>query len=142
MKIDVSPLERAAAQLRRSLDYLHSDLARNDAGLREQFRAASIQAFEFTYELAVNMIRRQLAQISPNPDALRRMSFADLMRDAADAGIVRDARAYVHYREIRSRTSHAYNEEQAESVVAILADFRGEIDFLLATLRERNRATD
>ena len=142
MKIDVSPLERAAAQLRRSLDYLHSDLARNDAGLREQFRAASIQAFQFTYALAVKMIRRQLAQISPNPDELRRMSFADLMRDAADAGIVRDARAYVHYREVRNRTSYAYNEEQAESIVAILADFRGEIDFLLATLRERNRATD
>ncbi len=49
MKLDYSALEDAVAQLQRSFDYLHGDLARTDSGLREQFRAATIQAFEFTY---------------------------------------------------------------------------------------------
>ena len=90
MKLDYSSLASAVSQLQKSLDYLHSDLARKDADLREQFRAATIQAFEFSYELAVKMIRRQLALIVANPDELREIDFADLMRDAADAGIVRD----------------------------------------------------
>ena len=141
MRIDYSPLENAFAQLQRSYDYLHSDLARKDAGLREQFRAASIQAFEYTYSLAVAMTRRQLAQTVAHPDELHRLDFADLMRAAADAGIVRDARVYVTYREVRNKTSRSYDAEQAESIVAILDEFRDDMNFLLKTLRERNRAT-
>ena len=64
MKLDYSSLEDAVAQLQRSFDYLHGDLASTDSDLREQFRAATIQAFEFTYELAVKMIQRQLTQIA------------------------------------------------------------------------------
>ena len=63
MKLDYSSLVSAVSQLQKSFDYLHSDLARKDAELREQFRAATVQAFEFTYELAIKMIRRQLSLI-------------------------------------------------------------------------------
>ena len=112
MKLDYSSLERAVAQLQKSFDYFHSDLARKDAGLREQFRAATIQAFEFSYELAIRMIRRQLAQIVANPDELQQIDFADLMRDAADARIVRDVPAYLRYREMRNKTSHTYNADR------------------------------
>lgn len=141
MKLDYSSLESAAAQLRRSFDYLHSDLARDDAGLREQFRAATIQAFEFTYELAVKMVRRQLARIVANPDAMRMMDFADLMRDAADAGLVRDAPSWMRYREMRNRTSHTYDAERAEETVATMDEFLRDVRHLLNALGERNRET-
>ena len=141
MKLDYSSLANAVAQLQRSFDYLHSDLARKDAGLREQFRAATIQAFEFSYELAVRMIRRQLAQIVANPDELREIDFADLMRDAADAGIVRDAPSYMRYREMRNRTSHTYNAERAEETVAAMDEFLSDMRLLLKELGERNRDT-
>ena len=142
MKLDYSSLENAVAQLQRSFDYLHSDLARNDAGLREQFRAATIQAFEFSYELAVRMIRRQLAQIVANPDELREIDFADLMRDAADAGIVRDAPSYMRYREMRNRTSHTYNADRAEETAAAMDEFLSDLRLLLKELEERNREID
>ena len=141
MKLDYSSLESAVAQLQRSFDYLHSDLARKDAGLREQFRAAAIQAFEFSYELAVKMIRRQLALVAANPGALRGIDFADLMRDAADAGIVRDAPAYMRYREMRNRTSHTCDAGWAEEVVAEMDEFLRDMRHLLAKLEERNRGT-
>ena len=138
MTLEYSSLESAVAQLQRSFDYLHSDLARQNTGLREQFRAATIQAFEFSYELAVKMIRRQLALIVANPDELREIDFADLMRDAADAGIVRDAPAYMRYREMRNRTSHAYSAERAEETVAAMDDFLRDMRLLLKELGERN----
>lgn len=138
MKIDFSPLASAVDQLQRSFDYLHSDLANADLGLREQFRAATIQAFEFTYELAVKMVQRQMTRIAANPDAVRKMDFADLMRDAADAGIVRDARSYVGYRELRNRTSHTYDADQAEKTVSAVHEFLRDVRFLLQELRKRN----
>ena len=138
MKLDYSALEDAIAQLQRSFDYLHGDLARTDSGLREQFRAATIQAFEFTYELAVKMIQRQLAQIAANPDALREMDFADRMRDAADAGIVRDAMPYTRYRELRNKTSHTYDADRAEETVLVIDEFLRDVRFLLQELQKRN----
>ena len=142
MKLDYASLASAVAQLQKSVDYLHSDLARKDADLREQFRAATIQAFEFSYELAVKMIRRQLALIVANPDELREIDFADLMRDAADAGIVRDAPSYLQYREIRNRTFHTYNAERAEETVAAMDEFLRDMRLLLKELGERNREAD
>lgn len=141
MKLDYSSLESAVAQLQGSFDYLHSDLARGDAGLREQFRAATIQAFEFTYELAAKMVRRQLARIVANPDALRMIDFADLMRDAADAGLVRDAPSWMRYREMRNRTSHTYDADRAEETVAAMDEFLRDTRHLLNALGERNRET-
>ena len=138
MKLDYSSLESAVAQLQASFDYLHSDLARKDADLRQQFRAATIQAFEFSYELAVRMIRRQLALIVANPDALREIDFADLLRDAADAGIVRDAPSYLRYRELRNRTSHTYDAERAEETVAAMDEFLRDMRLLLQELGKRN----
>ena len=138
MKLDYSSLVSAVSQLQKSFDYLHSDLARNDADLREQFRAATVQAFEFSYELAVRMIRRQLALIVANPDELREIDFADLMRDAADAGIVRAAPSYLRYRELRNRTSHTYNADRAEETAAAMGEFLRDMRLLLQELGKRN----
>ena len=142
MRLDYSSLELAAAQLRRSLDYLHSDMARDDAGLREQFRAATIQAFEYSYELAVKMIHKQLAQVVARPDKLKQINFADLMRGAADAGIIHDPLPYIHYRELRNNTSHTYNIKHAEQTVAEMDGFIHDIRFLLRELERRNPETD
>ena len=88
------------------------------------------------------MIRKQLAQIVANPDALREMDFADLMRDAANAGIIRDPPSYMRYRELRNATSHTYNAEWAEETVDAADEFLRDMRFLLQELRERNRETD
>ena len=109
--------------------------------MRAQFRAATIQAFEFTYELAVKTIRRQLAQVVANPEALRMIDFADLMRDAADAGLVRDAPSWMRYREMRNRTSHTYDADRAEETVTAMDEFLSDMRHLLDALGERNRET-
>lgn len=140
--IDFSSLESALGQLETSRRYLHSAAARADEELRRQFRAAAIQAFEFTYELSVKMIRRQLETIVLNPPELREMAFLDLMRTAADAGLVRDPRPFRVYREKRNITSHTYDAEKAEEVLSVIEPFVGDVHFLLAELRRRNRASD
>jgi len=138
MKLDISPFEKALSQLERSLEYLHSDLAESDEGLREQFRAATIQAFEFSYELGTKMLRRQLEQITPNPAEIRAMAFMDMVRTGAEAGLVRQVPQYRIFREKRNMTSHTYDEAKAEEVLAVLDDFVTEMHFLRDELKRRN----
>jgi nucleotidyltransferase substrate binding protein (TIGR01987 family) len=138
MKLQITPLEKALAQLRRSLDYLKSPMAKGDPLLYEQFRAASIQAFEYSYELSIKMIRRQLAQIIANPQELSQMSFADLLRTAADAGLVKDVKPFLIYRDARNQTSHTYDEQTAEEVIKATDGFYSDAVFLLDRIRKRN----
>jgi len=140
MKLDVSALEKALSQLEQSLSYLRSKLSADDPGLRIQFRSAAIQGFEFTYELAVKMIRRQLSQIAAVPAELAEMAFKDLIRKAADAGLVLDPESYFLYREIRNITAHTYDEATAEKVLGVLDSFRKDVLFLLKELKRRNHA--
>jgi nucleotidyltransferase substrate binding protein (TIGR01987 family) len=142
MYLDLTHLEKAVSQLEGSLGYLKSDLAHSDSGLREQFRAAAIQAFEYTYELAIKMLRRQLEQIVANPAELRAMAFMELIRTGAEAGLVEDVARYRLYREKRNITIHVYDEERAEEVLAVLEPFLADVRCLLAELKKRNPRDD
>ena len=139
--IDCSAFEKALVQLEESLGYLNSELSRKDAGLRRQFRAATIQAFEYTYELGTKMLLRQLGEIVANPAELRQMAFLDLIRTAADAGLVRAFPPFRVYREKRNSTTHTYDEAKAEDVLSVMDPFLQDMRFLLAELKRRNRAT-
>jgi len=140
MKLDIAPLEKAIGQLQKSLTYLNSEMARQDENLREQFRGAAIQAFEYTYELGLKMLRRQLEQIVSNPAEIREMNFLDFIRAAAEAGLVKDVPGYRLYREKRNITSHTYDLHKAEELLEIMDGFMLEMRFLLTELKKRNRA--
>lgn len=137
MKIDFSSLKSAVAQLQKSYNYLHSDLAK-DPDLREQFRSATIQAFEFTYELATKMIDRQLSTIVANPSQINSLNFNDRMRMASDASLVRDTSSYIKYRALRNETSHTYDVDKAENTVLHVGDFLVDMNILLEELQKRN----
>ena len=49
--------------------------------------------------------------------------------------------SYVRYREMRNRTSHTYDADQAEQTVAMMDEFLRDMYFLLKGLGERNRET-
>ncbi len=142
MRLDVSSLTSAIRQLEKSLGFLRSDLAESNADLREQFRAASIQAFEFVYEVTVKMIRRQMEQITATPAELQGMSFIDLMRSAAGAGLVREADAWRLYRNLRNRTTRTYDADEAEAIVKELDAFLQDARFIAAELQRRNDGDD
>lgn len=138
MKLDVSPLEKALNRLEKSMNYLRSDLARNDPNLYEQFRNSAIQCFEFTYELTYKMLQRQLSQIVKAPDELKQMTFPEFIRTAADAGLITDVKRFLHYRTARNLTSHTYDEKKAEQVIFVLDEFKQDVQSILSELQKRN----
>ena len=138
MKIDVSVFEKAIRQIEKSRTFLRSDMAQKNAELYEQFRAAAIQAFEYTYELSLKMIRRQLAQIVDNPSELREMAFMDFIRTAYGAGLVCDVSAFKIYREKRNITAHTYDAGKAEAIIEVLDSFLRDVHYILEELKKRN----
>ena len=141
MKLDLTALRDAIGALDKSVTYLRSDLAR-DRELRDQFRAASIQGFEFTYEVAHKMLKRQLEQIVASPAEVDAMTYMQLIRSGAESGLIADVSRFKDYRDKRNITSHTYNPAKAEEIVGILDGFLRDVRFLLDELERRNRVAD
>jgi nucleotidyltransferase substrate binding protein (TIGR01987 family) len=138
MNLDLTSFRDAFGALERSMTFLTSASAKNDPLLREQFRNSAIQCFEFTHELAFKMMRRQLERMSADPASIDKMTYMDVVRSAAEAGLVNDISRFKDYRDKRNITSHTYNQAKAEKIEAILPAFRDDMRYLLAELEKRN----
>ncbi len=138
MLIDYSPFQKAVSQLEKSLSFYNSEMAEENDDLKEQFRAAVIQAFEYTYELGVKMMKRQLGEIVANPSELKEMNFMDLVRLAYEAGLVQNVSSMKLYREMRNLTSHTYDEDKAREILSVTGTFVEDMHFILSELKKRN----
>ena len=131
--LDLTPLARAKARLAEGLERYERDTS------DEQIRDGLIQRFEFTYEVSHKMLKRYLESISPTPEAYDAMAFADLIRSGNEQGLLLgDWAQWRAYREMRSKTSHTYNEDVALEVVSGVPAFLAEAEYLLAQLQERS----
>lgn len=136
--IDLSSLEKAIGQLQKSINYAHSDLAQNDPDIAQQFRAAAIQAFEYTYELSHKMLKRYLEATEPSPAMIDAMSFQELIRTGAEKGLLLHSWDVWHfYRQCRSITSHTYDQKKAEEVFHHIPGFLADAVFLYDQLQKR-----
>lgn len=132
--IDLSSLVKALAQLQEALRFWH-ELPQGVA-LKPHLRLAVIQSFEFTYELSVRMLRRVLIERSEAADLVIELSFNDLLRKAADAGLVAEPSLWRQWREMRNATSHTYDEAKAAEVAAGVDQFAEGAVALLAELEK------
>ena len=131
MPLDFSPFVKAVARLDEGLERYGRESG--DAQLRDGL----IQRFEFTYDLAHKMIRRALEQAAANPEAIDRMSFPELKRTASEQGLVNsDWSAWRTWREMRSITSHIYDEAKALQVVAGIPGFLSEAKTVASRLEQ------
>jgi nucleotidyltransferase substrate binding protein (TIGR01987 family) len=134
-QMNLTPLSNACQRLAEG--YARYLLDTSDA----QIRDGLIQRFEFTYEISHKMLKRYLEQASPTPDVFDGMPFADLIRTASEQGLLHGEWAeWKQYREMRSKTSHTYDERTALEVVSGIPAFLTEVQHLLQQLGERTRA--
>lgn len=105
--------------------------------VRNVVMAGVIQNFEFVYELSVKMIRRQLEIEAASPAEIDTSSFRQVMRAAAERGLVDDVDAWFGYREMRNLTSHAYDHARAMEVWRGIPAFLEEARRLVVRLEGR-----
>lgn len=134
--LDITPLKNAANQLEQSLVYTESELAKKDPTLHLLLRAAAIQAFEFTFELSIKMLERQLSimAIAANID---RLAYRDLLRVGAEKGLIDDPVVWFEYREKRNITSHTYDIAKAKLIYKALPEFLQHVRSLIKQLEAK-----
>ena len=140
MKLDLSALDNAIVSLEESIGTVS-----NEAWFREQSKAVKntllagvIQNFEFVYELSIKMIRRRIELDAATPTEVDFSDFRDLLRTAAERGLVADVEAWFDYRKLRNITAHTYDREKAQQVYRGIPTFLSGARQLLSALENRN----
>ncbi len=133
MKLDITAITKACASLVEAVD--RSKKEENDSIVRD----AVIQRFEYSYELAWKMLRRQLEVDSENPEQIDQMSYRELLRDAAEKGLLEEVDQWIEFRQQRNISSHTYNEDKAISVYNTALLFVTELKKLVMVLEQKNQ---
>ena len=130
--IDLAPLRKALGWLAEALMLWHDQPP--GSVLKPHLRSAVIKSFEFSYELSLRGLRRVLIERAGSADRITDLSFNELRRHAADAGLLADPGAWRVWRELRNATRHAYDEAKAEQVAQGAQRFCVDGQALLAAL--------
>jgi len=93
-------------------------------------RDASFQRFEYTYELCVKSLRRQLEAMSDSPADIDAVGY----RLGVERGSITTETAWFGYRELRNMTSHVYDPAKASRDFAKLPAFLEDARSLLMRL--------
>jgi len=129
MRLDLTPLNNAVARLDEGLERYQSNTADT------QIRDGLIQRFEFTYELSHKMLRRHLESSAANPTEFDGADFQYLIRTGCEQGLLLgDWPQWRKFRDMRSKTSHTYDEDVALEVVSGIPGFLKEARYLLERL--------
>ncbi len=132
MQLDLSSWKRA-------LDSLERGIARSQAApADDELRDALIQRFEYCYELSWKMLKRHLEQVIPDPSAADQWSFKQLMREAAERGLIAALEPWIEYRYQRNLTAHVYDQDKARLVYRSALSFLGDARKLYEEVERRN----
>ncbi len=132
MRLDLTSLRKALTSLDRGLERALA------APADEELRDACIQRFEYSYELAFKMLRRQLEAESENPGEIDTLSFKQILRKGGERGLIASVEAWFGYRAKRNLTAHIYDQAKAAEVFAVLPAFAADAADLLRRLQGRD----
>ena len=139
-KLDLEPLRRALASLEDGLEVVSDAQWFNQQSDKVQntLIAGVIQNFEFVYEIGFKMLRRQIEAEAASPTEVDESNFRDVLRVAAEKGLIADVEAWFRYRKMRNITAHTYDHEKAQQVYQSTLLFIADARALLAQLEARN----
>ena len=139
-KLDLTSLRHAVSSLEDSLSVV-SDSAwfnQQSGKVKNTLLAGVIQNFEFVYEISVRMLKRQLEAESASPDEVDETNFRDVLRAAAEKGLIAEVEAWFTYRQMRNITAHTYDHDKAQKVYEGTLKFIVDARDLLQKLEARN----
>lgn len=131
MALNLSPIKKAYGSLTKALQRALQN--RDDLEVRD----GCIQRFEYTYELSIKFIKRYIETESPTTENVDQLNFRDLLRTAAEIGLIKDVNGWFSFREARNNTSHAYDEIKANQVFSVIPSFADQVQFLIDELEKR-----
>ena len=111
--LDLTPLRNAIVSLREGAAVVGDAawFAAQTSAVQNTLTAGVIQNFEFVYELSIKMMRRELEKDADSPSDTDFTGFRDMLRTAAEKGLIADVEAWFDYRKMRNITAHTYDHE-------------------------------
>ena len=111
----------ALKQLNSGFDLLQQ---RQLSELEEQ---GMIQAFEYTHELAWNLLKDYLTEYG---GAVGLIGSRDTTREAFKRGLIENGELWMEMISSRNLSSHTYNEETAQKIIDIIPQYHQEFIYL------------
>ncbi len=120
---------KALLKLTEAVDYVQTKLSEQDIDIEDEesedvldeiIREGLIQRFEYTHELAWNVMKDYLLEVGE----IKAIGSKDATREAFKAELISDGDIWMEMIKSRNKTSHTYNEEIAHEIyVKILNDY-------------------
>lgn len=107
-----SNFSKAMDKLQQSVEYIHKNFEIEDEILDEMIKEGLIQRFEYTHELAWNVMK-DYAEYQGNSTI---GGSRDASREALQLKIIVDGEIWMDMIKSRNKTSHTYNEETANEI--------------------------
>ena len=138
--LDLSALRGAVSSLEDGLEVVSdgSWFDQQSGKVQNTLIAGVIQNFEFVYEISFKMIKRQIEEESASPNEVDESNFREVLRVAAEKGLVADVEAWFKYRKMRNITAHTYDHQKAQQVYQDTLIFINDARALLKVLEARN----
>jgi len=136
--LDLTPLRLSLSSLEDGLDVVR-DLAwfqQQSDKVRHTLIAGVIQNFEFVYDISTKMMRRRLEMDALNPSEVDFANFRDVLRIAAEKGLIDNVQDWFGYRQMRNITTHTYDHQKAQQVFQGTQAFMMDARRLLARLED------
>ena len=139
-KLDLSSLRDAIDSLVQGLAVVSDKdwFGAQSGAVQNTLIAGVIQNFEFVYEQSIKMLRREIERNAASPTEVDYGNFRDLLRTAAEKGLIADVEAWFNYRKMRNISAHTYDHDKAQQVYQGILVFIGDAKDLLARLDARN----
>ena len=140
VRLDLSALRDAVGSLEDGLEVVSDSEWFNQQSEKVQntLIAGVIQNFEFVYEISIKMVKRQIELESASTTEVDETNFRDVLRVAAEKGLIADVEAWFKYRKMRNITAHTYDHEKAQKVYQDTLIFIDDARALLQKLESRN----
>ncbi|PUE09119.1 hypothetical protein B9Z51_09375 [Limnohabitans sp. T6-5] len=137
-QLDLTPLRQSLASLEDGLDVVREAAWFNQQNdkVRHTLIAGVIQNFEFVYEISTKMLRRRLEMDALNPSEVDFANFRDVLRIAAEKGLISNVQDWFGYRHMRNITAHTYDHQKAQQVYEGTQAFMMDARRLLARLED------
>ncbi len=118
----LDPLSKAVTSLKKALVQPKNEYTRD----------ATIQRFEYTYELSWKMLKRYLAEES----GVKEFNIKNIYREAGRQKLIDNVEKWFEYHAARNLTSHTYNEIIAEETYETAKQFIVDAEKLLKNLEK------
>lgn len=130
--MEKSDLSKSIQQFKTAVDRL-GEVLKEDPKVHSAFIDASIQRFEFSFELAWRALKRCLLQ-----EGIQGGSPREVFRKAFQLGWLTEGdRFWNDMIEDRNQTSHTYNQKEAQEIYSVLPTYLGAFQRLVSFLEQR-----